>query len=75
METNYVILLDFCSGTLNIIKLDDRDKTEMDSYDDFEEFLSTLEDKYEFRLRDCQWMCCETLSEYRYENGILATRH
>ena len=73
METNYVVLLDFCSGSLNIIRLTEDEIAQSEKYDDFGDFLSTLEDKYDFRLDDCQWMCCETLAEYRYEDGELSS--
>ena len=69
METNYVIILDFCGGYLNIIHLTEEEKKESENYEDFETFLSTLEEKYGFRLKDCQWMTTETLAIYRYENG------
>ncbi len=69
METNYVIILDFCGGYLNIIHLTKEEIEVSNQYDDFEEFLTTLEEKYGFRLKDCQWMTTETLQIYRYENG------
>ncbi len=69
MEPNYVIILDFCGGYLNIIKLTDEEKRKSEKYEDFESFLSTLEEKYGFRLKDCQWMTTETLKIYHYENG------
>jgi hypothetical protein len=69
METNYVILLDFCGGYLNIIHLTAEEVKASVMYEDFETFLSTLEEKYGFRLKDCEWMTTETLQIYRYENG------
>lgn len=69
METNYVIVLDFCGGYLNIIHLTEEEVEASEKYDDFEEFLCTLEDKYGFRLKDCQWMTTESLNIYRYEEG------
>lgn len=69
METNYVIILDFCGGYLNIIHLTEEEIKESEGYDDFSDFLHTLEDKYEFRLKDCEWMTVETLNICRYENG------
>lgn len=69
MNPNYVIILDFCGGYLNIIHLTADEIKESENYEDFEEFLSTLEEKYGFRLKDCQWMTTETLNIYRYENG------
>ena len=69
MEPHYVVILDFCSGYLNIIHLTADEIKESENYEDFESFLSTLEDKYGFRLKDCQWMTTENLNIYRYENG------
>lgn len=69
MEPRYVLVLDFCFGCLNIIKLTDEELRESEKHDDFEDFLSTIEEKYEFRLSDCNWMVTENLSIYRYENG------
>lgn len=68
METNYVILLDFCGGYLNIIHLTAEEVKASVMYEDFETILSTLEEKYGFRLKDCEWMTTETLQIYRYEN-------
>lgn len=69
MEPNYVIILDFCGGYLNIIHLTDEEIKESEKYEDFESFLCTLEEKYGFRLKDCHWMTIESLNIYRYENG------
>ena len=69
MEPRYVIILDFCIGALNIIRLTDEEVKESERYDDFEDFLSTLEDKYGFRLNNCQWMTTENLNVYWYDNG------
>lgn len=69
MEPRYVIILDFCISALNIIRLTDEEVKESERYDDFEEYLSTLEDKYGFRLNNCQWMTTENLNVYWYDNG------
>ena len=69
MEPRYVIILDFCIGVLNIIRLTDDEVKESEEYDDFEEYLSTLEDKYGFRLNNCQWLTTENLNVYWYDNG------
>ena len=74
MELRYVIILDFCIGALNIIRLTDEEIKESERYDDFENFLSTLEDKYGFRLNNCQWMTTENLSVYWYEDGQEVSR-
>ena len=69
METNYVYILDFTQGNLNIIHLTPEEVKASESYKSFEEFLETLEEKYGFVLSNCQWMCSETLNIYCYENG------
>lgn len=48
MEPNYVIILDFCGGYLNIIHLSEEEKKESEKYEDFESFLSTLEKSMAF---------------------------
>lgn len=68
MEPRYVIILDFCICALNIIRLTDNEVKESEKYDDFEEYLSTLEDKYGFKLNNCQWMTTENLNVYWYDN-------
>ncbi len=68
MEPRYVLILDFCIGCLNIIKLTDEELRESENYEDFEDFLSTIEKKYGFKLDNCQWTVTENLSIYRYEN-------
>lgn len=69
MDTNYVIILDFCGGYLNIIHLTEEEKKESEKYEDFESFLSTLEEKYGFRLKDCNWMTTETLQPKEQKAG------
>ncbi|MEY8685214.1 hypothetical protein AB9N12_03405 [Bacteroides sp. AN502(2024)] len=66
METNYLILLDYSVGEIIKIRLTEQEKAESESYEDFEEFIRTLEKKYGFRLSDCSWMSCEVLSERSY---------
>lgn len=74
MEPRYVIILDFCIGALNIIRLTDEEVKESEQYNDFEEYLSTLENKYGFRLNNCQWMTTENLNVYWYNNGQEVSR-
>ena len=66
MKANFLILLDCSVGELIKIRLTEQEKIESESYQDFEEFICTLEDKYNFRLSDCSWMSCEVLSERSY---------
>lgn len=58
--------MDFSTEELIKIKLSDQKLKESEEYDDFEEFLSTLENKYGFRLKDCLYMTCHNLSERNY---------
>ena len=74
MEPRSVIILDFCIGVLNIIRLTDEEVKESEQYNDFEEYLSTLENKYGFRLNNCQWMTTENLNVYWYNNGQEVSR-
>lgn len=63
METNYIIILDFSTGEVIRIKLDKKQKEESEKYVDFEEYLETLEEKYDFNLKHCLWMVTENYSE------------
>lgn len=63
MNPNYVVILDYSVGEIIKIRLDEKQIEESEKYDDFESYLATLEDKYDFRLKDCLWMTCENLTE------------
>lgn len=43
METNYIIILDYSTAEVIEIKLTDEQKRQLDSLDDLESFLKTLE--------------------------------
>lgn len=66
MSKKYVLLLDYAGGTLIKIKLTKKEQEESEKYEDFESFLHTLEEKYEFRLRDCEWMSVNKITEREY---------
>ena len=66
MDINYIVLLDCYVGEVIKIRLSAEEKIESEKYDDFSEFLETLEDKYGFHLNCCSWMSCEVLSERSY---------
>ena len=66
METNYIVILDYSAGELIKIKLTPEQIKELEKYDDFECYLFTLEEKYRFRLSDCQWMVVEEIEERSY---------
>jgi len=66
MEPRYIIIMDFSNGELLKIKLTDQELRTSEEYEDFSDFLSTLEDRYQFRVRDSLYMTVETLSERNY---------
>ena len=66
MKTNYIIILDYSVGEVIKIKLTQEQIKESENYDDFESFLSTLEEEYNFRLKDCLWMTIESYLERSY---------
>jgi len=66
METNYIIILDYSVGEVIKIRLTKEQIKESEKYDDFETFLSTQEEVYDFRLKDCLWMCTESYQERSY---------
>ena len=47
----------------------DEELRESENYEDFESFLSTIKERYGFRLNSCQWMTTENLDIYCYQNG------
>jgi hypothetical protein len=65
----YVSILDYYTGTLNIIELTEDERKESEKYDDFESFLETLGEKYGFELSNCNWMASDNLNINRYKGG------
>ena len=66
MDINYIVLLDFSRGEVIKIRLSEEEKLKSEEYEDFSEFMETLEDKYSFNLGYCTWMSCDVLSERSY---------
>lgn len=66
MEPRYIILIDFSIGELIKIKLTKDELIALEEYEDFSDYLSTLEDKYDFKLKDCLYMTVESFSERSY---------
>lgn len=63
MEANYVILVDYSDGEIIKIKLSKQEILDSEEYEDFGEFLGTLEEKYDFNLADCMWTTAESIKE------------
>ena len=67
MEPNYLILLEYSTAQIVIIKLTEEEKSHIDNYEEFEDFMrAELEDKYEFRTSDVCFMTAEDLDERTY---------
>ena len=49
MEPNYVILMNFSTGELIKIKLTPLELKASEEFDSFDEFLESIEEKYEFQ--------------------------
>ena len=66
MIMEYIILLDYTDGEVIKIRLSEQETILGNEAEDFEEFLQTLEEKYDFRLDNCCWMSTTNLKERSY---------
>ena len=62
----YIVLLDYTDGEVIKIRLSEQETILANEAEDFEEFLRTLEEKYDFRLDNCYWMSTTNLRERSY---------
>ena len=62
----YIVLLDYTDGEVIKIRLSEQESILADEAEDYEEFLQTLEEKYDFRLDNCCWMSTTNLKERSY---------
>ena len=62
----YVVLLDYTDGEVIKIRLSEQETILGNEAEDFEEFLQTLEEKYDFRLDNCCWMSATNIKERSY---------
>jgi hypothetical protein len=62
----YIILLDYTDGEVIKIRLSEQETILGNEAEDFEEFLQTLEEKYDFKLDNCCWMSTTNLKERSY---------
>ncbi len=69
MEYNVLTIINPSTSELKIIMLTQEEKNAAYEYDDFEEFLYTLEEKYGFNVSDVNWMVSETLYASTYSHG------
>ncbi|MBU3809784.1 MAG: hypothetical protein H9802_15475 [Candidatus Phocaeicola faecipullorum] len=63
---NYIIVMDYSTGSLIKIKLTEEEKKEFAATDDSEAFVDELSVKYGFRMQDSYWMSVDVLQEYNY---------
>lgn len=67
MEPRYLWIFDYAWGGIMCIKLTDAELKESENYGDLENFISDcLEEKYNFKLRDCCWMTSENYEFEKY---------
>lgn len=66
MIMEYIVLLDYTDGEVIKIRLSEQETILGNEAEDFEEFLRTLEEKYDFRLDNCCWMSTTHLKERCY---------
>ena len=66
MIMEYVVLLDYSDGEIIKIRLSEQETILADDAKDYEEFLRTLEEKYDFKLDNCCWMSTTNLKERSY---------
>ena len=66
MEPRCIIIMDFSTGELIKIRLSDEQLKASEEYDDFGDFLATLEDDYGFRVKDILYMTSQNLIERNY---------
>ena len=62
----YIVLLDYTDGEVIKIRLTEQETILANEAEDFEDFLRSLEEKYNFRLDNCCWMSTTTLKERCY---------
>lgn len=62
----YIVLLDYTDGEIIKIRLSEQEAILGNEAEDYEEFLRTLEEKYDFRLDNCCWMSTTNLKERSY---------
>ena len=62
----YIVLLDYTDGEVIKIRLSEQETILANEAEDYEEFLRTLEEKYDFRLDNCCWMSTTNLRGRSY---------
>ena len=66
MPMEYIVLLDYSVGEIIKIRLNEQERQFADESENYEDFLRTLESKYDFRLDNCCWMNTTHLKERSY---------
>jgi hypothetical protein len=73
MECTYLILLDYCVGEVIKVKLTESEKQQLDQTEDHEDFLYSIEGKYNFKVSQVSWMLCDNLCERIYGMDVYPT--
>ncbi len=67
MEYNYLILVNYYNGDINIIKFTKKEKEEMLEYSDFQDYIyEILEERYGFDINENYWSVQESYNFIRH---------
>ena len=70
-----LIILNYCPTEIIQINLSEEQIKEMNSYDNHEDYINTLEEKYNFNLRHCYWMVTDELTKRTYSGTLLINQN
>jgi hypothetical protein len=67
MEYNYLILVNYYNGDINVIKFTKKEKEEMLEYSDFQDYIyEILEERYGFDINENYWSVQESYNFIRH---------
>lgn len=66
----YIVLLDYSTGSIIKINLSEKEQILVSQLGNVERFLTIMEKKYGFKLKNCSWMATEALQIYEYNLGV-----
>ena len=64
-----IVLLCYSTSEVLFINLTPEEIKKSEEYDNFEEFLYTLQNRYSFRLKDCYWLVTDDPQVTVYKEG------
>ena len=67
-----LIILDYTTSHVSIIELTEEENQKSEEFENFEDFMVTIEEKYGFKTENCQWIISEELFVDYYRQGVLS---